>query len=67
MPSAGDLPAAKLEELLDPRADQRTKQHIEMLRLLGLVESVVIPDKGNQRPVPLAPTVASRYVTLPCQ
>lgn len=56
----GDLPAAKLEELLDSRADQRTKQHIEVLRCLGLVESVVIPDDRAERPVPLAPTVASR-------
>lgn len=57
---AGDLPAAKLEELLDPRADQRTKQHIEVLRCLGLVESVVIPDDRAERPLALAPTVASR-------
>ena len=64
--AAGDLPAAQLEEVLEPRADQRTKQHIELLRCLGLVESVVIPDEGGERPVPLAPTVASRQVMHPC-
>ena len=63
---AGDLPAARLEELLDPRADQRTKQHIEVLRCLGLIESVVIPDAAAERPVPLAPTVASRQGSQLC-
>lgn len=59
--NAGDLSAAQLETLLDPRADQRTKQHIEVLRCLGLVESVVIPDDAaDEKLVPLAPTVASR-------
>ena len=58
--TAGDLPAAKLEELLDPRADQRTRQHIEMLRCLGLVNSVVIPDPAAEKPISLAPTIASR-------
>ena len=63
MRNAGDLPAATLEGLLDPRADQRTKQHIEVLRCLGLVDSVVIPDDAaDEKLVPLAPTVASRQV-----
>ncbi|KAA6420263.1 MAG: hypothetical protein FRX49_09747 [Trebouxia sp. A1-2] len=52
-----------LIKLLDLNVDRRTKQHIEILRCLGLVESVVIPESGD-RPVPLAPTVASRYVAL---
>jgi len=55
----GDLPEVQLIKLLDLNVDRRTKQHIEILRCLGLVESVVIPESGD-RPVPLAPTVASR-------
>ncbi|KAL0040405.1 hypothetical protein WJX77_006212 [Trebouxia sp. C0004] len=58
-----DLPEVQLIKLLDLNVDRRTKQHIEILRCLGLVESVVIPESGD-RPVPLAPTVASRYVAL---
>ena len=49
----------QLIKLLDLNVDRRTKQHIEILRCLGLVESVVIPESGD-KPVPLAPTVASR-------
>ncbi|KAL0049611.1 hypothetical protein WJX82_006036 [Trebouxia sp. C0006] len=58
-----DLPEVQLIKLLDLNVDRRTKQHIEILRCLGLVESVVIPESGD-KPVPLAPTVASRYVAL---
>lgn len=59
MTGTGDLPEVQLIKLLDLNVDRRTKQHIEILRCLGLVESVVIPESGD-RPVPLAPTVASR-------
>ena len=59
MTAAGEVPEAQLTKLLDPHVDRRTKQHIEVLRCLGLVESVVTPENGAS-PVPLAPTVASR-------
>ena len=59
MTGTGDLPEVQLIKLLDLNVDRRTKQHIEILRCLGLVESVVIPESGD-KPVPLAPTVASR-------
>ena len=59
MAAAGEVPEAQLTKLLDPHVDRRTKQHIEVLRCLGLVESVVTPENGAS-PVPLAPTVASR-------
>ena len=57
---AGDLSDAQLLDLMDNNADRRTKQHIEILRCLGLVESVVTPHNDGDRPEPLAPTVASR-------
>ncbi len=72
MTGTGDLPEVQLIKLLDLNVDRRTKQHIEILRCLGLVESVVIPESGD-KPVPLAPTVASRlepasalHVLAPC-
>ncbi len=65
MAAAGDLPETQLIGLLDLHVDKRTKQHIEMLRCLGLVESVVTPEGNGERPIPLAPTVASRSHSAP--
>ena len=65
MLDAGELPETERIKLLDLNVDRRTKQHIEILRCLGLVESVVTPVVGD-RPVPLAPTVASRSVCNDC-
>ena len=60
--AAGDLPEEERDALMDHRADIRTSQHMEILRCLGLVESVVVapPASSSKECFSITPSVASR-------
>lgn len=62
--TTGDLPEEERSNLMDQRGDTRTSQHMEMLRCLGLIESIVVAPSDGKAAFSVAPTVASRYLQL---